>query len=110
MQYRLLISPDAEKDVQEAFDYLAYSIEGVGNPLVAKKFYLDLEDAFEKIELFPEGFSICEDAELAAVNLRKIKLSHYNYDVFYHIIDDLIIIDMVCHNLRDFREIVKERL
>ncbi|MBQ3440958.1 type II toxin-antitoxin system RelE/ParE family toxin [Candidatus Saccharibacteria bacterium] len=109
MAYKLKISPEAEDDIQDCFEYLAFSIEGVGNSLVANKFYIELKIALDKIAEFPEGFSICEDQELFAVGLRKIKMSHYKYDIFYHIVGDVIVVDMVCHNLRDHNKILGSR-
>lgn len=107
MPYQLKVSAEAQKDIEECYNYLYYKLEGIGNPRIAEKFKTDLEKTFEMISLFAESIAFCEDEDLRAQGLRKIQLSHYKYLVFYHMENKRTgIIDLVCHAKRNYKNLL----
>ncbi|MBQ3348749.1 type II toxin-antitoxin system RelE/ParE family toxin [Candidatus Saccharibacteria bacterium] len=110
MAYRIKVSSEAEADIYDIIDYLMHDVDGTGNPVIASRFYRDLEDVFSTIAIYAKGFALCEDSDLAKLNIRHAHLHHYKYNVYYHLEDDtIVIIDMVAHSLRNRKKILKKR-
>ena len=107
MPYQLSISSEAEQDINDCYNYLCYELEGVGNPHIAEKFKADLKKTFDIIGLYADSFAFCDDEDLRASGIRKIKLSRYRYLVFYHIEDgEVVVIDLVCHASRNYKNLL----
>ena len=108
--YQLDFTFEAAKDVRDCYDYLARYIGGTGDVSVAERFIEELDKILKNILFFPRGFTFCEDADLREAGVRKAHfMGRYKYKIFFHIIDDTIIIDMVCHDLRNYNKILVER-
>lgn len=108
--YQLKYSPAAIEDANNCLDYLAYHLEGYGNPTIAEKFLEELENVTSAITMFPRGFSLCDDQDLHALGVHKAHfLGRYNYKIFFHIIDNTIIVDMICHDLMDYKTALLKR-
>ena len=102
MVYQVEITAYAEKRVGEIFDYLMYYVGGYGNPGAASRFANDYGDALQRLANSAHAYVLCEDAELASMGERKIHFRKLDYKLFFHIDNDTVIIDLICHDSQDY--------
>ena len=96
----LVVSLNAERDMLEIAEWYEKQADFLGN-----KFLDDLQQAYDKILTFPEAFGRFNKDGL----IRKGRLSHFPYNVFYLIENSQIRIIAIIHSSRSSR-FVKRRL
>ena len=101
MAYKIFYTSSAAEDFENCLNYLIYHVGDNGNLQAARNFLADFEHTISLIKDFPFGFAICED--LSIKDERKVHFKHMNYKIFYHVENDFIIIDALCHDLQDYR-------
>ena len=81
--YKLVILPEAQKDIRDIIMYIAIS-------LAAPKAALDLQDAFEKeimsLTRMPERFRTIDEQPRKDAGVRKIRVRNY---YIYYLISEL---------------------
>lgn len=90
MRYRLLIRPEAEADLREAFDWYEQRMPGLGDD-----FLMAVDTAIDSILANPfQHATIRRDA-------RRALTRRFPYQVFFVAEDDVITIIAVSHGARD---------
>lgn len=90
MSLPLVIGPEAEADIHDAYKSLQDARSGLG-----ERFVSAAVEAFERIEATPQVYG-CIWKDVRAVRLKKLR-----YLVYYVILDDRIEILAVLHGARD---------
>jgi toxin ParE1/3/4 len=90
---KLLITPEARRDLESIGDWIAND-----SPLRALTFVEELESACAEILLFPEKYPIAIRYEKIALR-RKV---HGNYLIFYRVVTDQVQIIHILHGARDY--------
>jgi toxin ParE1/3/4 len=105
MKYRVIIDPQAKRDLKEIFQYVA-----VTDSLEAANKLLDnLELTCFKLEKFPERGHIPE--ELRTTGIKKYLEIHYKpYWILYEIKNDRVYIHSVLDGRRNIQEILTNRI
>lgn len=76
MAYRVIISPRAQKEIEEAIDYyLQHSNDA------PKNFVISLENAYQKLEKFPFF-------KIRYKNIRALKIKKFPYSLYFVILED----------------------
>lgn len=70
--YRVEITPSAESDVAEIWDYIAQD-----NPGNAESFILTLTEQFETLEFFPERCPLIAENRILGTSYRHLIYGHY---------------------------------
>lgn len=97
MVYKVKISPSAEKDLRNAFDYIYRKLE---NPLAAGSFLREYYRTLKRLSIIADGLKIIEETDLAKYKYRIIHMSHYSYKLLYRIEGNEVIVDAFIHNLQ----------
>ena len=105
MVYRVSITEYAEQCLDECLDYLMCYVGGTGNPQAVKNFVEDYAKVLDCLAVSAHSYGLCEDEALATLGERKIHFKHLSYKVFYHIKDSSVIIDLICHDSRDYKKL-----
>lgn len=92
-KYRVDITPAAEADIAEIWDYIAQD-----NPATATSFILRLEEQIGTLEHFPERCPSIPENELLGTVYRH--LLHGNYRTVFKIAGTKVIIMRVLHGAR----------
>ena len=92
------LTTEAARDLELVVDWYDEQRSGLG-----KIFLLDLRQAFEHIELFPEGYSTVRP------NVRRTLLARFPYAVTYRLIDDGPVVIAVLHQKRGRERVPKSR-
>jgi len=97
-QYKIEITDLAEKDLENAGDYIAYELK---NPSAAENTVSSIRKQINSLVDFPERNELDEDEVLAQLGVR---IDYYrNYKIYYIISEDTIYIVRILHMLVDSR-------
>ena len=100
-QYKIKINELAEKDLENAGDYIAFELI---NPIAAEKLVKGIREQIDKLKVFPASHELDDDSILAALGVHKTYYKEYK--IFY-IIDDIVkevFVVRILHMLVDSRE------
>ena len=91
-QYQIRITELAEKDLENAGDYIAYELQ---NPSAAENIVNGIRAKINSLTDFPERNELDEDELLAGLGVRK---DYYrNYKIYYVMEGDTIYIVRILH-------------
>lgn len=102
--YQVQITKQAEKDLQEALDYIRYSLH---NPSAALHIFDEAEKQLRSLSDFPERNPLVHDTLLAANGIRMQMIE--NYIAFYFINEaaKTVFIIRFVHSKRNWISILK---
>ena len=105
--YKVLITPDAETDLQEIRDYIAYEL---GVPETALSYLRALKDAIDKLSYNGASVAAVKDEPWHSRGLRKITAK--NFYVYYLVDDstDRILVMNVIYSRRDQVKALREKI
>ena len=90
MTWRLIVRPEAEKDLSEAYEWYETQVPGLG-----AQFVEEFVKTLESVHQFPESHAIVHR------NVRRVLIHRFPYLVFYVIAEDTISVLGVLHASRD---------
>ena len=90
MKHRLIIRPEAEADIQEAFDWYERHVPGLGSDFLAP-----VGIAISTIQSHPLQHPVIYK------NARRALTRRFPYQIFFVIGDDVIVVIAVSHGARD---------
>ena len=82
MKYRIHITSRAERDLNEAADYIEFTLL---NPQAADSLLCRAEEEINALAFMPEKFKIVDDPVLASWGIRMITVNNY---LAFYIVDD----------------------
>lgn len=99
MSYKLFITQDAYKDIDEIISYIVNVLK---NPIAADNFLSEIEDNFNAVADNPEMYAYCTDKKLRNDGYRKFMVK--NYIVFYRADkeENIVYIMRVIYGRRDY--------
>lgn len=97
-EYALQITPEAEADIDEAYEYISYQLE---NPQAALALTDGIYAAIEELSVMPSRFPVWRHEPLKSEGVRSFGVKNFN--VFYAINESrkTVIILRVLYNRRD---------
>lgn len=103
MNYKLIVSKDAHRDVDEIAGYIAHELK---SPQAASGFLDDVEKSYRSLAENPRLFALCGDARLQRKGYRKVVIK--NYLVLYRIDEDqkAVLVVRVIYGPRNYPEIL----
>ena len=90
MSYRLIIRPEAEADIQEAFNWYERRVSGLG-----AEFLGAIDNAMSTIVSHPLQHPLIHR------NACRVLTRRFPYQIFFVIADDVIVVVAVSHGARD---------
>ena len=90
MDHSLLLRPEAQADLHEAYHWYEQQREGLGSD-----FLLCVEEALEKIRRTPELYPVVHK------ELRRMLIRRFPYGLFYLVEEEMIVVVAVFHARRD---------
>ncbi|MDE7313261.1 MAG: type II toxin-antitoxin system RelE/ParE family toxin [Eubacterium sp.] len=98
--YEIKINDLAEKDLEQAGDYIAYVLL---NPIAAEKMVRGIQEQVNKLQYFPESHELEDDPVLAELGVRKTYFKEYK--IFFVVDKDkkMVYIVRILHMLVDSR-------
>lgn len=99
MEYKVLVTQDAEEDLDK---YLWYLIYEKGNRQAAKHVLDDFEKTKNLLSKVAGSLNACENPRLRMLGYKKINFINHRYFMLYRIVGDEVIIDAIFHELQDY--------
>ena len=105
MRYAVLLTPVAERDLEEIYDYIAEF-----DSVASANYVLDrLMEAGKSLSTFPERGSF--PRELLALGIRDYRQVFFKpYRVIYRVVGKQVQVDLIADGRRDMRSLLTRRL
>jgi plasmid stabilization system protein ParE len=103
MDYKVIITNDAEADLDHFISYLLFvkkSQQAASNVLD------DFEQTKNELSRVAESLKYCENPKLKKYGYKRINFLHHKYFMLYRIEGDTAIVDNIFHDLQDYEHML----
>ena len=104
MDYKVVITSDAEEDLERFIRYLV--LEKL-NEQAAVNVLLDFEETKKTLSRSAGSLKLCDNPRLCIYGYRKIRFLSHRYYMLYRIEGDVVIVDSIFHELQDFENKIR---
>ncbi len=99
MAYKVVITKDAEKDLDEFVKYLLFEKR---NEQAARNVLNDYDATIESLKIVAGSLKLCDNPRLRKYEYRRINFLHHRYFMMYRIVENVVYIDNIFHELQDY--------
>lgn len=99
MDYKVVITSDAEIDLDEHIQYLIFEKK---NLQAASNILDDFEATKNSLSKVAGSLRLCSNPKLNKLGYRRINFLSHRYFMLYRIKGDLAIVDKIFHELQDY--------
>ena len=99
MDYKVIMSEDAEADLDRFIQYLLIE---KGNEQAAKNLLDDFEMTIIRLSLGAGSLKECENPNLNKLGYRRINFQSHRYFMLYRLEDNTVFVDSIFHELQDY--------
>ena len=99
MGYRVVVTGNAETDLDEFVRYLLFVKE---NEQAARNLLNDFEATKNKLESAAESLKLCKNEKLCKQGYRRINFMFHRYFMLYRVVENTVYIDSIVHELQDY--------
>lgn len=100
MDYEVVVTPDAESDMNAFLDYLFYSKQNVQAVAALTD---DFEKTLRRLAISAASLRPDDDLKCAALGYHRIRLHRHRYFMMYRLEGQTAIVDRVFHDLQDYK-------
>ena len=99
MDYKVVITIDAENDLDKFINYLIYEKKSLQS---ANNLLDDFDSIIESLTHIAGSLKLCDNPRLRKLGYRRINFLKHRYFMLYRIVDNLVIVDNIFHELQDY--------
>lgn len=99
MDYKIVLTSDAEEDLDRFIKYLLLEKK---SEQAARNVLDDFEATKESLSHVAGSLKICDNPKLRALGYRRINFLSHRYFMLYRIVDNIVFIDNIFHELQDY--------
>ena len=99
MDYKLVVTRDAERDFDRFIDYLLVE---KGNFQAARNMIDDYVATIDTLKSVAGSLKLCDNPGLRQRGYHRIRFLKHRYFMLYRIEDDVVFIDKIFHELQDY--------
>lgn len=99
MDYKVVITIDAENDLDQFINYLIYEKKSLHS---ANNLLDDFDSIIESLTHIAGSLKLCDNPRLRKLGYRRINFLKHRYFMLYRIVDNLVIVDNIFHELQDY--------
>ena len=99
MDYKVVITIDAENDLDQFINYLIYEKKSLQS---ANNLLDDFDYIIESLTHIAGSLKLCDNPRLRKLGYRRINFLKHRYFMLYRIVDNLVIVDNIFHELQDY--------
>ena len=104
MDYKVMITSDAEEDLDRFIRYLLFKKK---NRQAALNVLNDFEETKRALSVAAGSLKLCDNPRLNALGYRKIHFLSHRYFMLYRIEGNLAIVDNIFHELQDYENKIR---
>ena len=98
MDYRIVVTKDAEEDLDRFVQYLIFEKKSMQ---AAQNVLNDFDATIECLKHVAGSLKICDNPRLRQLEYRRINFLNHRYFILYRIVDDIVFVDKIFHKLQD---------
>ena len=99
MDNKVVITIDAENDLDQFINYLIYEKKSLQS---ANNLLDDFDSIIESLTHIAGSLKLCDNQRLRKLGYRRINFLKHRYFMLYRIVDNLVIVDNIFHELQDY--------
>ena len=99
MDYKVVVSIDAEEDFEGYLRYLLYEKK---SEQAARNFIADFNATKSILANIASSLHYCDNPKLKELGYKRINFLKHKYFMLFRIEDDIVIIDNIFHELQDY--------
>ncbi len=99
MDYKVFVTKDAEEAFERCIQYLLFEKKSIQ---AAQNVLDDYDATIESLKHVAGSLKLCDNPKLRELEYHRINFLNHRYFMLYRIVDDLVIVDMIFHELQDY--------
>lgn len=99
MGYRVVVTKDAEDDLDRFIKYLILEKESMQ---AAQNVLNDYDATIESLKHVAGSLKLCDNPRLRQLEYRRINFLNHRYFMLYRIVDNVVFVDNIFHELQDY--------
>ena len=99
MDYKIVVTADAQEDLEHYIEYLLIEKQSMQ---AAKNVLDDFEVTQESLRLVAGSLKLCDNPRLNQLGYRRINFLNHRFFMMYRIVEDVVFIDNIFHDLQDY--------
>lgn len=99
MDYRVVVTKDAEEDLDGFVKYLLFEKE---NKQAAQNLLNDYDATIESLKYVAGSLKLCDNPRLRQLEYRRINFLNHRYFMMYRIVDNVVFVDNIFPELQDY--------
>lgn len=99
MDYKIVVTADAQEDLEHYIQYLLFEKQSMQ---AAKNVLDDFEATKESLRHVAGSLKLCDNPRLNQLGYRRINFLNHRYFMMYRIVEDVVFIDNIFHDLQDY--------
>ena len=99
MDYKVVVTRDAEEDLERFIKYLIFEKESMQ---AAENVLNDYDATIESLKHVAGSLKLCDNPRLRQLEYRRINFLNNRYFMIYRIVDDVVFVDNIFHELQDY--------
>ena len=99
MAYKVVVTRDAEEDLE---NFIKYLITEKKNMQAAENVLNDFDTTIESLKHVAGSLKLCENPKLRQLGYRRINFLNHRYFMLYRIVDQVVFVDNIFHELQDY--------
>lgn len=99
MDYKVVVTKDAEEDLECFIKYLIMEKKSMQ---AAKNVLNDYDATIESLKNVAGSLKMCDNPRLRQLEYRRINFLEHRYFMLYRIVDNVVFVDNIFHELQDY--------
>ena len=99
MEYKVVLTPDAEADLDGFIKYLLYE---KSSEQAASNVMNDFENTIKNLSIVAGSLKLCDNPHLKELGYRRMNFMSHNYFLLYRLNENMAIVDNIFHELQDY--------
>lgn len=99
MEYKVVVTSDAEEDLDRFIRYLLFEKR---SEQAATNVLNDFEATIRSLSQVAGSLKLCDNPQLKTLGYRKINFLSHRYFMLYRIEDEMVYVDNIFHELQDY--------
>ncbi len=99
MDYKVVVTRDAEEDLERFIKYLIIEKESVQ---AAENVLNDYDATIESLKHVAGSLKLCDNPGLRQLEYRRINFLNHRYFMLYRTLDNIVFVDNIFHELQDY--------
>ncbi len=99
MDYKVVVTSDAEEDLERFIKYLIVEKESMQ---AAENVLNDYDTTIESLKHVAESLKLCDNPRLRRLGYRRINFLNHRYFMLFRIVDHVVFVDNIFHELQDY--------